>query len=94
MKAIKELGRSEGWRHGATLVKLESPLKLSVDGKSRQTKMAVLCRGYLYPVNRKEQIIAEPIKVQEECEFCKQHGSGACYACGNNGEVPCVHSAK
>ena len=64
MVIIKKLGRKEGWRSGAVLASLDKPIRLSVDGKTRQTKRVVLCQGYMYPVNRKEQIVGEPIASQ------------------------------
>ena len=62
MTVIKTLGRKEGWRHGAKLVKLPKPIKINDGKRVRQTIRAVACQGYLYPVNRQEQIMGDPIQ--------------------------------
>jgi hypothetical protein len=66
MKVIKTLGRPDGWRHGAKLIQFERPIRLQVDGKTRQATRGVLSMGMVYPVNRHEQIIGDPIQLESK----------------------------
>lgn len=66
MTVIKTLGRREGWRNGAVLVKLDRPLRWKEGSKTRQTSRAVVSSGWMYPVNRVEQVVGMPIKARDK----------------------------